>query len=403
VIDSLRAEAPAWPASRSVAARRLPWWGVGVLVGVVYLALIVPQLATSGPLSFVRVGRDFVDAARTSSVLSGLPPTSKTGYDGQYYFGVAVDPAHARDYIAPATSPGYVYSRPLYPALARALGLGSTNGVAYAMVFLNVAAVLLGTLAIAGWLRRRGLPSAYALLYGFYPGLGFSVFRDLTEPLAYGLVALALYVFDRRTPRAIWGAGVLLALAALTRETTAVFALGFAAALVASGRTERSGPSAWRRGLAFLAGAVAPLFVWRLAIGAWLHSPTQERPGSGLASLVPFHAYASSWPWDHKQTLAVLGVVVPTVLALVAVALLARMRAEWLPIVLLVLNAVAFVVLIPTPVFVDYVAVARAGMGVLLCAALCAPMLVRGGRSGAAALLLLAWSPVWFVLAGAFA
>ena len=54
----------------------------------------------------------------------------------------------------------------------------------------------LGTLALALWLRARRYSPWFALLYAAYPGLIFCVVRDLTEPVAFALVALALLVFD---------------------------------------------------------------------------------------------------------------------------------------------------------------------------------------------------------------
>jgi hypothetical protein len=379
-------------------------WVMPLLVTTAYLVVITSRLVQSGPLPFVHFGHEFLGAASTSSVITPkLGATSPVGYDGQYYFALALDPIHAKDYIAPATSPGYVYSRPLYPAVAGVLGFGSPSGVAYAMLFINVVAVFLGTLAVALWLKRRAVSPAYSLLYGFYPGLVFSVFRDLTEPLAYGLVACAVYFFDRRTSRSLVAAGALLALAALTRETTAIFAFGLALALVVHDSRDRAGLARLRRGGLLLASSVVPLLVWRLAIGTWLHSATQERPGDGLAAAVPFHAYLSSLPWTPAQTLVVLTVVLPTLLALSVTVRLLRRRIERLPLVLLALNALALVAFIPKSVFVDYGAEGRAVTGVLLCAIYCLPLLLRAGRERSAALLAFGWSAAWLAIAGPLA
>lgn len=348
----------------------------------------------------MHVGHRFLHAASTSSAITGqLTASSPVGYDGQYYFAVAVDPIHARDYIASAMSPGLVYSRVLYPALARLGGLGTVDGVAYAMIAINVLSVLAGTLALAAWLRRRGVAGGYSLLYALFPGLLFCVFRDLTEPLAYGLVAVALYAFDRRSRGGVACAAALMGLAVLTRETTALFAAGMALSLVAADRSRKDGLRAYSRGALFLVTALLPLFGWRLAIRAWLGSATQERPGGGLGALVPFHAFASWWPWSGPQILVLLAVVVPTLLALATAALSWSAGCERLPIFLLTANALAFVVFVPAPVAVDYGAEGRAAVGVVLSLVYCFPMLIRRRRDFMAALLLFAWSPVWYVLA----
>jgi len=71
-----------------------------------------------------------------------------------------------------------VYSRPFYPAVSRAASLGSVRALPYAMVGINVLAVLAGTAAVALWFLRRDFSPWPALLYGLFPGLALTVFRD---------------------------------------------------------------------------------------------------------------------------------------------------------------------------------------------------------------------------------
>jgi hypothetical protein len=374
-------------------------WVWPALAAGIYLLQVVSRLRVDGPLWFVHFGRAFLDASSTSSVISpALGATSRLGYDGQFYFAAAVDPSHAPDYIRHFVSPGFVYSRGLYPALARVLGLGSVQGIAYALVLINLAAVVIGTLAVGAWLRRRGISPAYALLYGLYPGLVFSVFRDLTEPLAFTLAALAVWTFDRRTPRAIAGAALLMACSMLTRETTALFAVGLALALVAADWPVRHGAFRFRRGAVFLAGVTVPLLVWRLVVRLWLGAGTQESPG-GLSYLIPFHAYATRWPWTPEQTLVFVSVAVPTLLTAAALIPVARSGAgERWPLALFFLNAIAFVAYLPGPVFVDYGAAGRAALGVVLAFLYCLPALQN--HPARARIAAFAWSPLWYVAAG---
>ena len=76
---------------------------------------------------------------------------------------------------------------------------------------------------LAACLRRRATPPAYALLYGIAPGALVALQRDLTEPLAFSLVVLAICALD--VPRrGIWlAAAGLMALATLTRQPAAAF------------------------------------------------------------------------------------------------------------------------------------------------------------------------------------
>lgn len=399
-----RAGAAAGPTRPAVAAAGVaepaPLWLWPVLTAFFYLLQVVPRLRIDGPLWFVHLGRVFLRASSASSVITpSLGATSRIGYDGQFYFAAAADPGHAHQYIQHFTSSGVVYSRGLYPALARVLGLGGVEGVAYALLLINLAATVVGTLAIADWLRRRGTSSAYALLYGLYPGLVFCVFRDLTEPLAFGLAALAVWVFDRRTTRATWAAAGLMAGSLLTRETTALFAVGLAIALVGADWHVRKGVHRLKRGSLFLVSAVAPLLVWRLAVTLWLGASTQENPG-GLSYLVPFHAYAVAWPWKPIQALVLIAVTTPTVLVAIALASAwtnRDLRERWL-VILFFMNAIVFVAYLPAPVFVDYGAAGRAALGVVLAFIYCLPALRM--RPVRARLLAAAWSPLCYIAAG---
>nr|MBA3377105.1 hypothetical protein [Actinomycetota bacterium] len=307
---------PAGSETRSSRAPR-PWlWPPILVVGAFYFLFVGLRIAQEGVLWFVHLGRQTLASADTSSALADLEWQSEIGYDGQYYFALAVDPANAADYMDGKA--GYVYARPFFPALSRLVSLGQVDYVPHAMLLVNVSAVLLGTAALAAWLRRNDVSPWFSAIYGLYPGLVFSVFHDLTEPLAYGLVAIALWLFDPKDGRRLAAAAATLSLAALTRETVVLFALAGAAALVPCRIVDRGrwwSWSRWRRPVAFLAVTTAPLFVLKAIVGAVLQEPAQESPG-GAVALIPFYGIASYWPWGAHHTLVVVSVVVPTVLAI---------------------------------------------------------------------------------------
>ena len=60
---------------------------------------------------------------------------------------------------------------------------------------------------------------------GLSPGLLLGVQRDLTEPLAYALVAAGVFLFDYGGKRRLLWAGLTFGLAGLARQTTLVFPL----------------------------------------------------------------------------------------------------------------------------------------------------------------------------------
>jgi hypothetical protein len=136
------------------------------------------------------------------------------------------------------------------------------------LLLVNWLAIAGGVLALAAWLRRKGMSPWFAVVYGLFPGLYIALSRDLSEALAYGLVALGVYLFDFGPRyRLLLSAGVF-ALAGLTRETTVIFALGFAAAVLFQPGTApdwRDRVRAnWERALAFAGVAVAPLALYKV-------------------------------------------------------------------------------------------------------------------------------------------
>ena len=203
---------------------------VVVCVAIFYAVFVSVRLEQHGALWFVHIGSHFLAAAHTSDVIRPSIGAQNTfGYDGQYYFALAADPSHGHDYMD--GNAGVVYSRPVYSAVSRAASLGSVTALPYAMLVINLLAVLAGTTAVALWFVKRGFSPWPALLYGLFPGLIVGVFRDLTEPLAFGLAALAVLAFDRTRTRRLVISAILFALAVLTRETIVPFALAGAAAL----------------------------------------------------------------------------------------------------------------------------------------------------------------------------
>ena len=386
-------------------------WAVAMTVAVVYAVLLVPGLIHD-PRQFALIGSKFLHQSATSTVIKpSFPTKNTTGYDGQFYFFLALDPKHGRDYME---QPGIIYSRIGYPMAARVLSGGDASVIPYMLVLVNIAAAVGGTLAVAFLLRRRGLPPSLALLYGFFPGLIFAVLRDLTEPLAFCLAAAGLAVFDSLSKKRLLGSAALFGLAMLTRETVALFPAILAIALLVGAGTAVAG---WRdrlrivnvmRAAAFAAIAFAPLFAWRHVVGIWLNTTSvQERPAGGPAggvvnSLVPFHAIAAQWPWSAEDVVDLLTVVLPAVIwAAIAIVLLRRKVtvAPWF----VLANVAVFVVFLPSPVAVEYISMGRAAIGIVLAVLIALPQATKllGERSRIRFGALALWSlPYYLLVAG---
>jgi hypothetical protein len=362
----------------------------------VFYAIFVPlRLAQHDALWFVRVGHVFVTSGHSSPFLSNLRQDRRVGYDGEYYFALAADPRHARDYIG--AQAGVVYSRVGYPAVSFLASGGSRAALPAAMLAVNIVALLVGTFAVALWLVRRRVPPWPAVLYGLYPGLIFGVFFDLTEPLAFGLVAVAVLVLNAGSNRRVATAALLMALAVLTRETTVLFVLAAAACIWLERR--RSGRRGWLPAGLFVATACVPLLVWRAIVGPYTHQPTQETSHTPLWWL-PLRGFLDYRPLDGMHRLILFAVVLPALLAAAAAIVMLVQRRQPVAATLLIANVAAFVLFLPKTVYTDYPAASRAVTGVLLAGLYCLPSWWRRGLGPRAVLAAEAvgWSLAWYVL-----
>ena len=434
-----------WPCS--------PWTVAGV-VAVLYLGWVGAYFLTGHEIrDFIVIGRTAILRSYASAVIQYDPHyvyRDPLGYDGQYCYFLALDPANAHFYM---DYPAYRYTRIVYPMLARLAALGQPALVPYALLAVNLLAVPLGTVALAAWLRRRGLSPWLALLYGLSPGVFIATAGDLTEPLAYAFVLVALYLLDRGERRAFIAACACFALAVLTRETTAVFpvvygacarfgssvsvvdmsletvramagrirnprrrggsdgatppttdrqaAAGFAPALRAgaspSGAIRQRMAVPVRQAAWLIGGSLAPLLAYKSFLWVWLGS--SGLPAQVRFEIVPFAGLAAYWPWHGFQYVEVENVVLPALIcAGIAVAALIRVpRARREPAVwALLANVLLFVLLLPASSYVDQFASTRIATGVLVAAVLCVPVfdqLTRGRRTW-----LLAAGALWLAL-----
>lgn len=285
-----------------------------------------------------------------------------TGYDGQWYFHIAVDPLHAARML---DFPAYRYLRIVYPLLAGALAGGQVNLVPYTLLLINLVAIFGGTLCVAIWLGRRGQSPWVALVYGLFPGLFAGVVRDVSDPLAFGLVALAVLLLDRR----VYLAACCFAVATLTRESTFVFPLVYGVwMLTARPRTVES----TRRAFAVLAVGLMPIAAYKLFLWFWLGSA--GAPAKALPVIVPLLGIASWWPWGGDQVIAAISDVIPAAICtVVAVRLVAR-RALSPEVALLLLNCMLFVFFLNSASYADMFGSLRVTTGVVLSAIMCLPL-----------------------------
>jgi len=361
-------------------------FGPAALVGGFYAVLLIGLLgfARHDPRDFIEIGHRYIDRSHASAAIR-VDPTYRNylpgdGYDGQFYYFIALDPANAQDYI---DAPIYRYERIVYPLLARLLAAGQASLIPATMIAINWLAVTGGTLAVAARLRASGASGWWAIVFGLAPGMYLALRRDLAEALAYALVALGIYLFYRGRARLPWSA-IVFALAVLTRETTAVFPVILAAALVlenprtpalhhkGTGRISQrlAGPTL------FLAISILPFLLYRVALTIWL----QGRGNIAPFEPIPFLGIIRDWPWSHRIWAEALFIVLPALIvaALSGVALWRRQISAMTVAVLV--NVLLFVVFLGDASYVELTASARASVGVVLAAVLALPTLALIGR-----------------------
>lgn len=186
------------------------------VIALIYALFIVQRAQT--PLALVTIGAQFSP--------SEAQPGQPEGYDGQFVYFIARDPATADRLIAAGGDfPAYRYQRILLPALSWLLPFGEA-AIPWELLAINLIALGMGTWALEGLLIRRGASRWIALGYGLSVAALGSTRLTLTEPLAYGLVLIALWLADQDRPP--WQVALIFAFAALAKETALIFAAGYA-------------------------------------------------------------------------------------------------------------------------------------------------------------------------------
>ncbi len=379
--------------SATVAETRVSRVGTGSCARVALLAVSLYTACTAAYLltpghdvrDFIRIGTVFIDAghgrSRTIHLDPGYhPPRNQNpsarglGYDGQFSYYIAVDPAKARYYI---DLPTVRYGRILYPLAARALALGQRAAIPWALLVINLLAVAAGTWALATWLRRRRASPWWALIYGLWPGMVIAVQRDLTEPLSYALVLAGLLLLDRRGRGRLPAAGAVFGLAGLARQSALVFPLVYVLWFAFGGEVDDRPPlpraNRRRQVVTLLALSFGPTIAFSVFLYAWLGSWTNG------GDLTPFpFAGLFHGPWSaSRQGVELLFVVIPTLVALIALAptRVGGRRERWLPWLLLLANVLLNIVFFAQFHSVTYTTVSRLAIGSLVSAIMYLPYL----------------------------
>ena len=192
--------------------------GVIAFLGWLGFALARWQIWAKGHLSlFIMAGHVYTHRAQLPRGLLLVP---SAGYDGQFYYRLALDPAnwHATAFGI-TMDQSYRYTRIGYPLLAWIFSLGQHQLVPVVLVALNLLAVAAMALLGGMFARESGRHALWGLAFVAYFGLVISVGRDTAEPLAEACLLGGLLAYRRGTSPMYLLATALFTFGAITRET----------------------------------------------------------------------------------------------------------------------------------------------------------------------------------------
>jgi hypothetical protein len=281
--------------------RPLATAAVAAVAGTAFVVVRLLVAAKGDMSRFVMAGRDFVHAADAPKGLYVFPGS---GYDGQFYYRLALDPADlAKTAFGITVDAGFRLQRIGMSALAWLASGGQHQVVPEALVAVNLAALVALAWLGAVIARDAGRHAGWGLLVAGYWGFLFSIGRDLPEVLASCFLVGGLVALRRARPVL---AGLVLSCAVLTLETTldVVIAVGLIALVQILRRTRRPGAAdlAWvMPGLAFVGWQLTGLAMtgalpMRSDTGDNLGVPTVNMVGA-VVHYLAHPASASSLLW----------------------------------------------------------------------------------------------------------
>lgn len=298
---------------------------------------MVPSLRPAGWSLTVlpRVDTDTGMGAAARARDPGFRTVHPGAYDGQWYWGIAVDPIATGDVHPSFDNAAYRYGHPLLGWLGWLASAGQARAAPAALTALNLVAI-----AVAGFLagllgRATGGRGWAGLFVALNPGLLYAAAHDLTEALSAALLlaGVLLYVRGRRVPAAI-----AFAFLVLSKEQFVLVPLAIAGWELLRRRASI-------RDAAILVASALPAAVWwiwlRLHLGAWFTSNSNAAfafPFSGWKRALldaGVHSYAPDPTQNQFGEATIVIVVALTGLLLVTAVLAVRLRgvaeAAYLP------------------------------------------------------------------------
>ena len=240
---------------------------------------------------FILVGRHF---SVPSQVPHGIPIMPTYGYDGQFFYRLALNPVNfSHTAYGITVDRSYRYMRIGYPVVTWVVSLGQHALVPVMLVAVNIAAI--GALGYLGGMfaQAAGRHALAGLLLPAYFGLLTSLSRDTAEPLAAVFLLGGLLAVRSRRPVL---AAILLAFGALTRETVMVAVAAIAIVRIVAVLRRRQPPRPGREDLPWAVPAVV-FVAWQAVVKAATGSIPLLADGgrnAGAPFIAPWQALTSN-------------------------------------------------------------------------------------------------------------
>ncbi len=306
---------------RVIRPRRVPPPAVGLLAVLVASIAMLAALSmdnwslTALPRvdSMTRLGK----AARTLD--PGFHTVHPGAYDGQFYWGIAVDPLATGTVHKAFDKASYRYGHPLYGWLGWLLSAGKPRAVPAALAAVGLASLFAAATIAAALGRARGRSGWEGLFVALNPGLISSATLDLAEPLGAALLLGAFAAHLRGRRASLW---ICLALLPLAKEPFILVVFAVALWEFVQRHLQRA---------ALLATAVVPALLWwtyaRIHLGAWFTSGDTAlgQPFAGWRAAL-FNAGVK--PHESADRRLAAAVILAALLAVFALASIRALRRQ---------------------------------------------------------------------------
>ncbi len=359
-----------------------------ITASVIFYWISIVLSVNKNIYDLIYIGRSFVEKSQVSPIINSQKRYSQIGYgyDGQFFYYIALDPSKAYHYI---DDPPYRYARILYPLVARVFSFGRPQLIAYSLLFINVVSLIGTVYLLSSYLKRFNISPYISLIYAFYPGVFVSLGHDLNELLAYFLTMTGVYFFDPKRTKKLITSSIFFILAIFTREATALFSISFGAALIfAISKLDKQIQinQDWKKGIAFCLSILFPYFLYLLFL-RFRFGPDPS-PHLLFFPLILFHF----WPWSNHITLVLL----PSLILGIILAHFFKRGYLTASVTALLMNLLLLLVLIPDD-YSMYANIGRYANGLVFATIISLPSVIHLNRKliklviGAALLWFQAW------------